>query len=266
MRRFEKAFLAQAQCRKQGRGCDMKSKSLGWLAVGLLLLPISSQATLLARDAAGNQVLWTDPSRTFIYDTDLDITWLANWNANGEMEWQAANTWAANLSYPVGASLIDDWRLPSIVDTGVPGCEEYAYGGTDCGYNVQTASGSTVYSEMAHLWYVTLGNKAPYDTSGAPQTDGGLINTGPFLNMQAFDYWSGTEYAPYPDDPDYIEDSAWIFSTAEGNQNDALKEGNVMYAVAVRSGDVAPVPLPAAAWLLLSGLGGLGFFGRRKAA
>ncbi len=265
MRKFEEASLAQTQCREQGSWSGTKLKILGWLAVGLLILPMSSQAALLARDALGNPLTDPNVSPTFIYDTDLNITWLADWNANGEMEWEAANMWAAGLSYTVGTNVFDDWRLPSIVDTGMPGCEEYAYSGTDCGYNVQTASGSTVYSEMAHLWYVTLGNKAPYDTSGAPQTDWGLINTGPFLNMQAFDYWSGTEYAPYPDDPDYIEDSAWIFSTLEGIQVDGLKE-NGLYAVAVRPGDVAPVPLPAAAWLLVSGLGCLGFVGRRSKA
>jgi len=32
--------------------------------------------------------------------------------------------------------------------------------------------------------------------------------------------------------------------------------------LALRDGDVAPVPLPAAAWLLLSGLAGLGALGR----
>lgn len=38
------------------------------------------------------------------------------------------------------------------------------------------------------------------------------------------------------------------------------------YTVAARFNTTAPVPIPAAAWLLLSGLGGLGFVARRKAA
>ena len=64
-----------------------------------------------------------------------------------------------------------------MVDTGTPGCN-FAYTGTDCGYNVQTVSGSTVYSELAYMYYVNLGLKAVYDTSGALQTDWGIFGNG----------------------------------------------------------------------------------------
>ena len=52
-----------------------------------------------------------------------------------------------------------------MLDSGAPGCEFIANKNTDCGYNVLTKVGATVYSEIGHLFYVTLGNKGTYDTT-----------------------------------------------------------------------------------------------------
>ena len=46
--------------------------------------------------------------------------------------------------------------------------------------------------------------------------------------VQSNDYWSGTEYAPNPD-------NAWNFNTNNGNQNNDDKN-NALYAMAVRPG------------------------------
>jgi hypothetical protein len=69
------------------------------------------------------------------YDTELNVTWLRNANANGTMNWKAAQVWASNLV--VGG--FSGWRLPLLVDTGALGCSAFDNsGGTDCGFNVQT--------------------------------------------------------------------------------------------------------------------------------
>jgi len=224
------------------------------------------ETTLLGRDINGNAVAGSDPSAVFLYDGVLNVTWLRNASAAGRKNWAQADAWATNLV--VGA--YDDWRLPTMIST--PDATFSNSGGTDHGFNVRTKSGNatqfeagqTVFSEMAHLWYSTLGNKAYCapgiaSCSGSPPQPGwGLTNTGDFQNLEAYLYWSGLEYAPNSND-------AWVFLTYEGAQVYGAKAGG-LNAMAVRDGDVAAVPLPATAWLMLAGLGALGVVVRRRRA
>jgi hypothetical protein len=206
------------------------------------------ESTLQGRDLDGNL-----STAEAYYDTSLNITWLANANYAGTvMNWTTANTWAANLN-PYSSN-ITGWRLPTVTDTGTSGCD-LAFTGTDCGWNVNTATG-----EMAHMFYTTLGDKAYYNTAGVgPQAGWGLTNTGPFSNVQSDDYWSATEYAPNTS-------GAWNFFFNYGLQNYYDKTGS-RYAWAVHAGDVgaSTVPVPAAAWLFGSGLLALiGMSGKRR--
>jgi hypothetical protein len=220
-----------------------------------------ANAALVGRDINGNAVAGNAASSVFLYDTVLNVTWLRNANANGLMNWTQANTWAANLV--VGA--YDDWRLPTMIST--PNTTLSYAGGTDYGYNVRTTSGSTVYSEMASLWYDTLGNKSKCPPGNAscsgpdyPQPDWGLTNTGAFQNLLAYNYWSGLEYAP-------STSYAWGFSTAYGQQGDVGKASS-LFAMAVRPGDVLvpAVPEPETYALMLAGLAVVGAAARRRKA
>jgi hypothetical protein len=233
-------------------------KTLTFTATALLLCgtaaqaaPVSGQGTwettLQARDLDGDGV--TDA----FYDTELNVTWLRNANANGTMNWKAAQVWASNLV--VGG--FSGWRLPLLVDTGALGCSAFDNsGGTDCGFNVQTKSGSNVYSEMAHLYYETLGNKA-FCTPGfvtcdvaKPQPGWGLSNTANFLDLKSDPYWSGTEDASF-------SDGAWYFGFPSGFQITGAKLSE-LYVIAVRPGDVtAAIPEPETYALMLVGLIGM---------
>jgi len=217
-------------------------------AVSLITTP--SYATLIG-------VLPATPGGTdyqAYYDDVADLTWLANANAAGAMNWTTANAWAAGLSI----NGVTGWRLPDTVDVGNDGATyTNIYQGVDYGYNITTPS------ELSNMFYNVLGNTAYYDTSGTPTgctaPNYCLTNTGPFSNLQSNGYWSSTEYAPVPT-------YAWSFYFGDGDQHSTGKT-SIYYAWAVQSGNVGGasiVPAPAAVWLFGSGLLGLVGLGKPR--
>ena len=198
-----------------------------------------------------------------IYDADsplCPITWLdysklrQSWG--NQVSWAdslgASLTVTLNPGYTTSVDWTTGWRLPYTVDgPWVYGCD----GTTTAGYNITS-------SEMGHLFYEELDNLGEYDTNGNNQSGYGLSNTGDFNNLiepsswPFYWYWSGTEFAD-------TSDFAWFFRMSDGYQNDAHKS-NGGYGLAVRSGQVSAVPVPAAIWLFGTGLAGLAALGRRR--
>lgn len=253
-------------------------------AIGLLLAlscalaeagPVTTQGTwygsngwdgtLRGRDAAGNAVNLLNaaadapnPDLKYVYDTRLDLTWLADWGVEGPLSWNAANNWVTNLLDFGGG-----WALPRVLDTAVSGCD-YATANTDCGYNVYGSEFGRRVSPLAHMFYDTLGNLGLYDTAGNwPQVGwSGLRNTGPFTRMIGDSYWSSTIYAASPD-------HAWRFSMWYGIQ-DGNWQPSTYRSVPVRLGDVSggvavgAIPEPGGPALLGLVFGALAVARRRR--
>jgi len=205
------------------------------------------ETTLLGRAASGLPVAASSSNAVFFYDTTLDVTWLRT-TSSGLLNFADAQAWASQERFGISG-----WRLPAMVDTGSAGCNFSLAGGTDCGQNVQTVSpdGTVVYSEMAHLYYVTLGNKAycaPGDTvCSGPQLGYDLKNTAYFQNLTTNLYWTNLPASGTPA----------VFSTTTGDQYFPGGTGNVQRVIAVRSGDVLAVPEMGTTGMMLAGLAAL---------
>ncbi len=202
------------------------------LSIGILFAGAANAADTMT-STLGGQV---------VYDATTNLSWIANANlatsntfgvsgigTNGSMNWSTAQNWIAAMdaSNYLGYS---DWRLPTS-DT--------------CGGNNCTSS------EMGNLFYNGLGGVAGNSILTTHNANLALFN-----NVLSSDYWSGTEFAPSPN-------LAWNFVTIIGNQNIAGKNDN-LFALAVRTGNVAAVPEPGEYALMAVGLGLMGFMVHRK--
>jgi hypothetical protein len=185
-----------------------------------------------------------------VYDTDLDITWIANGNlagtntfglptatdlgthpsANsalqgriesvGSMNWPGAFHFidAMNAAGYLG---FDDWRLPAVAQpdetcSAIAGGSPPSYYGTGC-----------LGSEFGHLFHTELGamEGTSVIVTGDPAELAKFSNT-----ILALVYWYGQEVASYTP-------SAWIMDMHNGNQF-FLNKSSKVYAIAVRDGDV----------------------------
>lgn len=223
------------------------------------------ETTLQGRDLDGNAANGFEA----YYDTTLNISWLADANYAATIGWVSPS-----LGYGGGWMTIDEglallktldiggvtgWRAPQLTDLGAPGCPGYAagtgypFGGSDCGYNVDPSS-----SEIVHLYSVTLGNHSVINPDGTRRAQGdfGLINSGPFKNVQTLGYGLGT---PYAADANMI----WAFNPSSGIQT-PLSKASAGFGWAVHDGDVGAVPEPQTYALMMLGLVGIAAVARRK--
>ena len=183
---------------------------------------------------AANAALLSRLGGAALYDDSANLTWLrdsnyaktSGYDADGVMNWDAANTWAGSLNIDG----VTGWRLP---------------GGPMEWENIRT-------SEMGNLYYNVLGgvfgrylefwHNANYDL---------------FSNVDpGSSYWSGVEFD---------SGHAWTFSFFSGNWFDAVPKSVNNFGWAVHSGDVSSVAVPPPALLLISALGALGLMRRRIA-
>jgi hypothetical protein len=188
-----------------------------------------------------------------VYDTDLNITWLANANlaetntfgvsginADGTMTWVTAQSWigAMNTADYLG---YNDWMLPTTLQPDA-----------SC-YGAPNNYGCTG-SQMGHLFYNELGGVAGSSISTTHNASYSLFN-----KVQADGYWSDAKVSSIPD-------FAWGFYMDTGSQRFASYSLSYLYAWVVRPGDVAPVPEPETLGLMLSGLALVGAAARRRKA
>lgn len=243
------------------------------------LIGITGAVALACAGTAAEASL-IDRGNGLIYDDILDLTWLqdarlaasnafevAGIHSDGAMTWDTGFEWIAamNAANYLGFS---DWRMPTLEPVNG---EYFQYtvsydGSTDRGFNNLSPT-----NELSHLFYVSLGNQglcstnnvtgsSPDECETNPFDTWGLQNTGPFVNFIAGRYWTDVHHT----DPN--EERAFDLDATFGQMGTGGTAGS-KFVWAVIDGDVGGMvaaPIPAAGWLLGSGILGLMALRRKR--
>ena len=166
----------------------------------------------------------------FVYDTDLDITWLAHANLAGNVSWFQAINWAESLE--VGGH--SDWRLPSI-------------------------------AEMQHLYVDELDGTRPLPIRESSDVDVALFtDIAPAVGGTIDVYWSNEETF---EDLNFARAFSFNNFNTSGDWRNEYKGNGYNHAWGVHAGDIGlPVPEPSTALLVGLGLVVVGLKRSRRAA
>lgn len=201
------------------------------VAVASMFLGSASASTIfegrLANGAASNTCTVSGAGKcAMFYNNTLDITILNNWSI-GQGFWNAAG--AAGSAQALAA-------LAGFSATGLTG------------WVLPTAS--VLGGGPSAQQYISIRNDAGGSfASLQSQFDG----------VQSGAYWSATEFVPNP------LAGAVFFDPVSGSSN-LVQQSALLYAAAVRPGDVTAVPEPGMLALVLAGLGAVVVAVRRRSA
>lgn len=158
----------------------------------------------------------------FLSPTGTYTVSASDFSTNGQTTWFGALAYVNYLN-SINYAGSHQWYLPTVSNSTL-------------GFNT-TINGTAKGDELVELFYNELNGTAGNN----------IPNTPTFDNEEVFSYWSGTEYAPLPYHAFYL--------VTEDGFLDYDSKDLLLYAWAVKPGQVATVFEPESVAMLLAGLG-----------